>query len=87
MPNTEEPQSRGISRGAMAVIIAVAVIIIDQVIKIWVKTNFYEGEDLRVFSWFHLRFIQNNGMAFGMEFGSKLFLTLFRVVFVGLLIY
>ena len=64
-----------------------AVIVIDQIIKIWVKTSFYEGEDMQIFSWFHLRFIQNNGMAFGMEFGSKLFLTLFRVFFVGLLIY
>ena len=76
-----------LSKGMLAIIIAVAVIIIDQIIKIWVKTSFYEGEDLTVCSWFHLRFIQNNGMAFGMEFGSKLFLTLFRIVFVSLLIY
>lgn len=76
-----------LSKGMLAIIIAAAVIIIDQIIKIWVKTSFYEGEDLTVCSWFHLRFIQNNGMAFGMEFGSKLFLTLFRIVFVSLLIY
>lgn len=88
MQNTElSPSRSGISRSAIAIIIAVAVIVIDQIIKIWVKTSFYEGEDMQIFSWFHLRFIQNNGMAFGMEFGSKLFLTLFRVFFVGLLIY
>ncbi len=78
---------KNISKGWWAVIIAAAVIIIDQAIKIWVKTSFYWGEDVEVFSWFHLRFIQNNGMAFGMEFGSKLFLTLFRIIVVGFLVW
>ena len=63
----------------------VLVIVIDQAIKIWVKTGMYWGEDIEIFSWFHIRFVQNNGMAFGMEFGSKLFLTLFRIVAVGVL--
>lgn len=63
------------------------VVIIDQVSKIWVKTHFYLGEDVRIFSWFHLYFIENNGMAFGMEFGSKLALTLFRITAVGFLIW
>ena len=76
-----------LSKGWMAVLICCAVILIDQIIKIWVKTSFYWGEDREIFSWFHLKFIQNNGMAFGMEFGSKLFLTLFRIIAVGLLIY
>ena len=71
----------------MAVLICVLVILIDQIIKIWVKTSFYWGEDVEIFSWFHLRFVQNNGMAFGMELGSKLFLTLFRIVAVSLLIW
>lgn len=68
-------------------IIALAVIVIDQAIKIWVKTSFYWGEDMEITGWFHLRFIQNNGMAFGMEFGSKLFLTIFRIIAVVALIY
>lgn len=76
-----------ISKGWWAVIIAIAVIVIDQTIKIWVKTSFYLGEDWEIFSWFHIRFIQNNGMAFGMEMGPKLFLTLFRIVVVALLIW
>lgn len=76
-----------LSRGQIAIIIAVAVIVIDQITKIWVKTHFYWGEDVTIFSWFHLKFIQNNGMAFGMEFGSKLFLSLFRIIVVGLLIW
>ena len=78
---------RKISRGQLALIIALAVIIIDQFSKIWIKTHFYWGEDMEIFSWFHLKCIQNNGMAFGMEFGSKLFLSLFRIVVVGLLIW
>lgn len=66
-------------------IVIFAVIIIDQISKIWVKTHFYMGEELVIFSWFRLLFIENNGMAFGMELGSKLFLTLFRISLVGLL--
>ena len=74
-----------LSKATVAVIIALLVIVIDQIIKIAVKTHMYWGEDIEIFSWFHLRFVQNNGMAFGMEFGSKLFLTLFRIVAVGVL--
>ena len=66
-------------------IIIFAVIIIDQISKIWVKTHFYLGEEVVVFSWFRLLFIENNGMAFGMELGSKLFLTLFRICLVAAL--
>ena len=76
-----------ISKGWMATIIIVAILAIDQIIKLYVKTHFYWGEDREVLSWFHLRFIQNNGMAFGMEFGSKLFLTLFRIIAVAGLTY
>lgn len=76
-----------LSKGQLAVIICAAVIIIDQIIKIVVKTSFYWGEDVEIFPWFHLRFIQNNGMAFGMELGSKLFLSLFRIVVVSALVW
>lgn len=79
--------SKAISKRWLAVIVALAVIIIDQVIKIYVKTSFYWGEDYEIFPWFHLRFIQNNGMAFGMELGPKLFLTLFRIVVVCFLVW
>lgn len=69
------------------VITAAVIIIADQVVKFYVKTHFYLGEDVEVFPCFHLRFIQNNGMAFGIELGTKLFLTIFRVVLVGLLVW
>ena len=73
-----------LSKGVISLIVITLVIIIDQVSKFWVKTNFYLGEDLEIFSWFHLYFIENNGMAFGMEIGSKLLLTLFRIIVVTL---
>lgn len=75
-----------LSRGYIALIIILAVIIIDQAVKIWVKTHFYLGESFEVASWFQIHFIENNGMAFGWELGSKLLLTLFRVVLTVLLI-
>lgn len=76
-----------LSKGWLAIIVCFLVIIIDQVIKIWVKTSFYWGEDVELLPWMHLRFIQNNGMAFGMEFGSKLFLSVFRIIAVIALSY
>ncbi len=76
-----------LSKGYLALIIILGVIIADQALKIWVKTSFYLGEDQPVTDFFHLYFIENNGMAFGMEMGSKLFLTLFRIIAVTALIY
>lgn len=55
-------------------------LVIDQWIKIYVKTHFAMHESVDVTDWFKLVFIENNGMAFGLEFGAKVFLTLFRVV-------
>ena len=74
-------------RGWLAVAIVLAVLIIDQVIKIWVKTHMTLHETIEILSWFKIVFIENNGMAYGMEIGSKLVLSLFRVVAVGVLGY
>ncbi|MCM1520778.1 MAG: lipoprotein signal peptidase [Lachnoclostridium sp.] len=77
-----------LTRARLTILIIAALVIIDQVVKIWIKTHFYLGEDHPIFSWFHLLFIENNGMAFGMEIlGSKLTLTLFRIILVGALIW
>ena len=76
-----------ISNGKLAALIIALVILIDQAVKIWVKTHFYYGEELEITSWFKLLFIENNGMAFGMELGSKLLLTMFRIIASGALIY
>ncbi len=77
----------GLSAGWLALIIILGVIIADQALKIWVKTSFYLGEDLAVTSWFQLKFIENNGMAFGMELWNKLVLTFGRIVAVCLFIW
>ncbi len=58
---------------------------IDQLSKVYVKMNFTLGETVEVFSWFRITFIENNGMAFGLEVVGKLFLTLFRIVAVVVL--
>lgn len=50
--------------------------------KVYIKTNFFLNEELLVFDWFRIHFIENNGMAWGAEFGGrtgKLFLTIFRL--------
>jgi signal peptidase II len=65
-------------------------VLADQVLKIWVKTNMSLGEKIPIFDWFIIDFIENNGMAFGMEFGGligKLLLTLFRIIVVAAGIY
>lgn len=69
-----------ISNGALASIIILLIILIDQFTKIWVKTHFFYGEEYVITDWFRILFIENNGMAFGMEFGSKLILTSFRII-------
>lgn len=68
-----------------ALIIIFLVIIVDQIFKIYIKTNFYYGEEVNVLGeWFKLHFIENEGMAFGMKLNEaatgKLILTLFRLV-------
>lgn len=72
------PAAKRAARISAAVILLV--IILDQWLKIWVKTSFYLGEEQPITSWFQLVFVQNPGMAFGWSFGSKLLLTLFRIV-------
>lgn len=74
-----------ITKGQAAVAIIIVTILLDQLIKIWVKTHFYLGEELKITEWFRLVFVENDGMAFGMQMGSKLFLTLFRIVAVAAL--
>jgi signal peptidase II len=74
-----------LKKGALAACIIVLVIVADQLLKLWVKTHFYMGEDYPITSWFHLRFIENNGMAFGLELWSKYFLTFIRLFAVAFL--
>lgn len=78
---------KNISRGTLVFIVILLVIIIDQITKIWVKTNMSLGESIEIASWFKIYFIENNGMAFGMEVIGKLFLSVFRIVAIGLIAY
>jgi len=65
-------------------IIILAVLIIDQALKVWIKTHMYLGQEFRIAGdWFIIHFTENNGMAFGMEFAGeygKLFLSIFRIL-------
>lgn len=63
------------------------VIITDQWLKVWIKTHSYINEDLEITSWFHLHFVQNNGMAFGLEFLNKYILTFLRLGLFGFLVW
>lgn len=74
-------------KGLWALITILLVIIADQALKIWVKTHFYLGEDYPLTSWFHIKFIENNGMAFGLELWNKLILTFGRILAVALFVW
>ena len=74
---------KNMSKKNLAILTIIIAIILDQIIKIYIKTNFVLGEEIVVFDWFRIHFTENNGMAMGFEFGGKagkLFLTLFRLV-------
>jgi signal peptidase II len=78
-----------LSSGKITVIIIVAILAIDQVVKIWIKTHLALHESIPVFGdWFSLYFTENPGMAFGLRFGGevgKIFLTIFRIALVALI--
>ncbi len=66
-------------------ITSIILVLADQILKFWIKTNMVLGQEFRVFNWFIIHFTENNGMAFGLEFGGvsgKIILTLLRIVVV-----
>lgn len=67
-----------------AILLIAIILIADQILKIWIKTNLVIGEDIKLFGdWGMIHFIENNGMAFGMEIGGragKLILSIFRII-------
>ena len=69
-----------LTKGQLSAIIVIAVLVIDQIIKIWVKTTMYWHESIKITDWFYIYFTENNGMAFGMEIFNKIFLTGFRII-------
>ncbi|MEM9990727.1 MAG: lipoprotein signal peptidase [Bacteroidota bacterium] len=79
-------------RSTIVLLVIALVLIIDQALKIWIKTNFAYGQEIFLFGqeWARLHFVENNGMAFGISLGEnwgKLLLSLFRIVAVGFLGY
>jgi len=71
------------SKKQLAILIIFLILVIDQILKIWIKTHFYLGDERRIIgNWFLLHFVENKGMAFGFEFAGKfgkVILTLFRI--------
>jgi signal peptidase II len=66
-----------------SLIIIFAILLIDQGLKIWIKTNMMLGQEYHIFDWFIIHFVENNGMAFGMELSGKfgkVVLSVFRIV-------
>lgn len=73
------------TKGHLAFITVLSCVIIDQIIKIAVKTSMYYGESIRITNWFYLNFIENSGMAFGMQVMPKAIQTVVRILFSVLL--
>ncbi len=66
-----------------SILIILIVLFVDQVVKIWVKTTMMLYQEFKIFEWFSIYFVENNGMAFGMELGGswgKMFLSVFRII-------
>ena len=79
-------RSLPLSPAKWAWIVVLLLIIVDQTVKVWVKTHMTLGECIPVTPWFQIHFVENNGMAYGMTFFNKLFLSSLRIVIVAALI-
>lgn len=75
------------SKGYGAVLIVMLLLLLDQLLKIWVKTHMQLHESIEITPWFYICFTENPGMAFGIEVIGKLFLSLFRIAAVGFIGY
>ena len=69
-----------IKYGWLVTAMVVVLLVIDQIIKVYIKTHFCLGESVRVTDWFYIEFVENNGMAWGMSFIGKFWLSLLRLV-------
>lgn len=65
----------------------IVLLVIDQIIKLYIKTHFCLGESVRVTDWFYIEFVENNGMAWGMSFIGKFWLSLLRTAAIVALIW
>ncbi|MCD8296451.1 MAG: lipoprotein signal peptidase [Prevotella sp.] len=74
-------------KGLIIGLFILLLLLIDQIIKIEVKTGMHLHESIKITNWFYISFIENEGMAYGMTLGSKLVLSLFRIVAISVLGY
>jgi signal peptidase II len=79
------------SKGRLSILVILFVLLFDQILKVWIKTNMMIGEEYRIAgNWFIIHFTENNGMAFGLEFFGKIgkyLLSIFRIVAVIFIAY
>jgi len=66
--------------------ITLFILILDQAVKIYIKTHFHLGESEEVFSWFKIAFVENPGMAYGIHFGGSIGKYILSLVRIGLII-
>lgn len=81
---------RSLCRNNLPWIVVLLVLIVDQTLKFWIKLHMRIGDEINVFSWFKIHFLENEGMAFGFSFGGeggKLLLSLIRLLVIALLVY
>ena len=64
----------------LSCLVIFAILAIDQIIKIFVKTNMAIGDDIKITDWFYICFIENKGMAYGMTFINKFMLSIIRLI-------
>ncbi|WP_071145690.1 lipoprotein signal peptidase [Bacteroides ihuae] len=69
-----------LSKRLFSILIILLIILIDQIIKIVVKTNMCYGESVHVTNWFYISFVENPGMAFGLQIIPKILQTFFRIM-------
>lgn len=76
-----------LSNKTKSILIIVLILLLDQTLKIWIKTHMKLGDEIVIFkNWFIIHFVENNGMAFGFEFGNsagKYLLSIFRLLAIG----
>lgn len=80
-------ENKKVKTGWLVTAMVVILLIIDQIIKLYIKTHFCLGESVRVTDWFYIEFVENNGMAWGMSFIGKFWLSLVRSVAIIFLVW
>lgn len=74
-------------QSVLASVIVLIILVADQAMKLWVHSAFYLGESFKITEWFSLVYVENDGIAFGIELFDKLILTLFRIVVSGAIVW